>query len=100
MWLFKYVVVAVTATTIWRRKLVEAMDQLRSEMPRQTGVTRCKAKLRKWCYTDEDRCDCGSIQTEAHLLSCPDLPETCTMEDLQVANDKTVTVTRCWMNKI
>jgi hypothetical protein len=63
-------------------------------------VTRCKVNLRKWGYTDEDRCDCGSIQTEAHLLTCPDLPETCTMEDLQVTNDKAVAVTRYWMNKI
>ncbi|KAI5734462.1 hypothetical protein M8J77_006786 [Diaphorina citri] len=56
--------------------------------------------LLQWGYTDEDRCDCGSIQTEAHLLTCPDLPETYTMEDLQVANDKAVAVTRYWMNKI
>ncbi|KAI5752173.1 hypothetical protein M8J77_014550 [Diaphorina citri] len=66
----------------------------------RTGVTRCKVNLRKWGYADEDGCDCGSIQTEAHLLTCPDLPETCTMEDLKVANDKAIAVTRYWMNKI
>ncbi|KAI5739926.1 hypothetical protein M8J77_025106 [Diaphorina citri] len=60
----------------------------------------CKVNLRKWGYADEDGCDCGSIQTEAHLLTCPDLPETCTMEDLKVANDKAIAVTRYWMNKI
>ncbi|KAL1460605.1 hypothetical protein WDU94_012577 [Cyamophila willieti] len=66
----------------------------------RTGVTRCKVRLKQWGYTEEDSCDCGAIQDEAHLLSCPDLPEPCTLEDLQTANTKAIDVVTHWRHNI
>ena len=51
---------------------------------------RCKHNLRKWKYTDEDdtTCDCKEAdQTMEHLLECPLLRQTCSLDDLMVYND-------------
>lgn len=66
----------------------------------RTGVTRCKANQKKWGYIDDDSCECGAVQGEDHLLSCPNLPNMCTIEDLTLANDKAITVAEYWRKKI
>ena len=56
----------------------------------RTKMGRCKHNLRKWKYTDEDdtTCDCKKAdQTMEHLLECPLLRQTCSLDDLMVYND-------------
>ena len=56
----------------------------------RTKMGRCKHNLRKWKYTDEDdtTCDCKEAdQTMEHLLECPLLRQTCSLDDLMVYND-------------
>ena len=56
----------------------------------RTKMGRCKHNLRKWKYTDEDdtTCDCKEAdQTMDHLLECPLLRQTCSLDDLMVYND-------------
>ena len=51
---------------------------------------RSKHNLRKWKYIDEDdtTCDCKEAdQTMEHLLECPLLRQTCSLDDLMVYND-------------
>ena len=56
----------------------------------RSGTGRCKALLQKWGYNrDNDiMCDCGEDQTMQHLMVCPLLPEPCSVDDLEVFNDK------------
>ena len=56
----------------------------------RTKMGRCKHNLRKWKYTDKDdtTCDCKEAdQTMEHLLECPLLRQTCSLDDLMVYND-------------
>jgi hypothetical protein len=41
-----------------------------------------------WGYVDDDLCDCGAVQTNAHLLTCEQLQQTWTQNDLLAANDQ------------
>ena len=56
----------------------------------RTKMGRCKHNLRKWKYTDDDDTtyDCKEAdQTMDHLLECPLLRHTCSLDDLMVYND-------------
>ncbi|KAI5742625.1 hypothetical protein M8J77_009365 [Diaphorina citri] len=77
--------------TTWK-----ALNRLR------TRTTRCKSKLVKWKILEEgnDKCDCGAIQSEDHLLECPNLPEKCTREDLLAANNKALAVVAFWKDSV
>ena len=56
----------------------------------RTKMVCCKRNLRTWKYTDEDdtTCNCKETdQTMEHLLECPLLRQTCSLDDLMVYND-------------
>ena len=56
----------------------------------RTKMGRCKHNLRKWKDTDENdtTSDCKEAdQTMEHLLECPRLRQTCSLDDLMVYND-------------
>ena len=60
----------------------------------------CKHNLRKWKYTDEDdtTCDCKEAdQTMEHLLKCPLLRQTCSLDDLMGYNDVAKECVRQWI---
>lgn len=71
--------------TTWR-----ALNRLR------VGVSRCKKTLVKWGYTNDETCDCGEIQDEAHLLVCNNIGTTCTHRDLYECNPAAVAVAEHW----
>ena len=48
---------------------------------------RSKANLCKWGYSEDDKCDCGNIQTMEHLLLCPNNEFLCNFDDVLLAND-------------
>ena len=78
--------------TEWR-----CLNRLRTEM----GC--CKHNLRKWKYTDEDdtTCDCKEAdQTMEHLLECPLLRQTCSLDDLMVYNDVAKECVRQWIGLV
>jgi hypothetical protein len=45
----------------------------------RVGVSRCKKNLGKWGYSNDEKCDRGEIQDEAHLLGCNNIGTTCTI---------------------
>jgi len=64
------------------------------------GVVRTKKNLRNWRYNMETvDCNCGSDQTEQHILACPLNPVPCTREDLAYAMDAAIQVTNQWSKK-
>ena len=75
-------------------------------MPEQTPhekMGRCKHNLRKWKYTEEDdtTCDCKETdQTMEHLLECPLLRQTCSLDDLMVYNDVAKECVRQWIGLV
>ena len=69
----------------------------------RTKMGRCKHNLRKWKYTDEDdtTCDCEEAdQTMEHLLECPLLRQTCSLDDLMVYNDVAKECVRQWIGLV
>ena len=69
----------------------------------RTKMGRCKHNLRKWKYTDEDdtTCDCKEAdQTMEHLLECPLLRQTCSLDDLMVYNDVAKECVRQWIGLV
>ena len=69
----------------------------------RTKMGRCKHNLRKWKYTDEHdtTCDCKEAdQTMEHLLECPLLRQTCSLDDLMVYNDVTKECVRQWIGLV
>lgn len=64
----------------------------------RVGVARCRSNLRKWNLTEDDTCLCGEVQDMPHLLTCPDLDETCTLHDLIAANDVGIRTATHWRN--
>ena len=64
----------------------------------RTGVGRCKPNMMKWGFSKTDRCDCGEVQTMAHLLTCGG--EECTEDDLREGNDVAMTVAKRWQDVI
>ena len=59
--------------------------------------------LPKWKYTDEDdtTCDCKEAdQTMEHLLECPLLRQTCSLDDLMVYNDVAKECVRQWIGLV
>lgn len=66
----------------------------------RTGVGRCKLNMLKWKLSEDDKCECGSIQTMQHLLVCPKLPTKCNSQDLLEANNQAVEVARYWQETI
>ena len=75
--------------TSWR-----ALNRLR------TGVTRCYSNLKKWGYREDDICECGTVQDNSHLFSCPLIGVTCTHEDTVTAKDDGVRVADYWGPRI
>ncbi|KAI5748207.1 hypothetical protein M8J77_023072 [Diaphorina citri] len=65
----------------------------------RSGVTRCRYNLKRWGYVDDDLCDCGAAQTNAHLITCGQLQQTCTQNDLLAANDRALYVAEYWKFK-
>ena len=66
----------------------------------RTKMGRCKHNLRKWKYTDEDDTTCAckeADQTMEHLLECPLLRQTCSLDDLMVYNDVVKECVRQWI---
>ena len=66
----------------------------------RTKMGRCKHNLRKWNYTDEDdtTCECKEAdQTMEHLLECPLLRQTCSLDDLMVYNAVAEQCVRQWI---
>ena len=64
---------------------------------------RCKHNLRKWKYTDEDdtTCDCKEAdQTMEHLLECPLLRQTRSLDDLMVYNEVAKECVRQWIGLV
>ena len=62
-----------------------------------------KHNLRKWKYTDEDdtTCDCKEAdQTMEHLIECPLLRQTCSLDDLMVYNDVAKECVRQWIGLV
>ena len=83
---------ALGTWTEWR-----CLNRLRTERGR------CKHSLRKWKYTDEDdtTCDCKETdQTMEHLLECPLLRQTCSLDDLMVYNDVAKECVRQWIGLV
>ena len=63
-------------------------------------MRRCKHNLRKWKYTDKDNTTCDykeADQTMEHLLECPLLRQTCSLDDLMVYNDVAKESVRQWI---
>ena len=57
----------------------------------RTGVGGAKTVMRRWGYLDDAQsvaCECGEIQTMAHLLSCRLLDESCTDDDLATVTER------------
>ncbi|KAI5717131.1 hypothetical protein M8J77_000757 [Diaphorina citri] len=50
--------------------------------------------------SEDDLCDCGSIQDEAHLLVCPNAGATCNEQDLLLVNDAAIQVAEYWKRSI
>ncbi|KAI5753037.1 hypothetical protein M8J77_022939 [Diaphorina citri] len=53
--------------------------------------------LKRWGYVDDELCDCGAAQTNAHLLTCGQLQQTCTQNDLP--DDRALYVAEYWKFK-
>ena len=68
----------------------------------RVGVTRCKVNQQRWGFIEGDdvSCDCGELQDDLHLLTCPLMQMTCDMEDLKMANDKAISVAAHWSGKV
>ncbi|XP_055703521.1 uncharacterized protein LOC129802013 [Phlebotomus papatasi] len=72
-----------------------ALNRLRS------GVARSKDNRRRWGFTEGDvLCDCGVVQTTAHLCVCPLSPAFCNVEDLMSANSAAIDVARFWARHV
>ena len=57
----------------------------------RTGVGRVKSTMRRWGYIDDNQslnCNCGELQTMAHLLCCRLLDEASTAEDLVTVTER------------
>ena len=68
-----------------------------------TEMGHCKHNLRKWKYTDEDdtTCDCKEAdQTMEHLLECPLLRQTCSLDDLMAYSDVEKECVRQWIGLV
>ncbi|KAI5751574.1 hypothetical protein M8J77_008808 [Diaphorina citri] len=63
-------------------------------------VSKCKKNMKKWGLSEDDLCDCGSIQDEAHLLVCPNAAATCNEQDLLLVNDAAIQVAEYWKRSI
>ncbi|KAI5754183.1 hypothetical protein M8J77_006546 [Diaphorina citri] len=66
----------------------------------RTKVSKCKKNMKKWGLSEDDLCDCGSIQDEAHLLVCPNAAATCNEQDLLLVNDAAIQVAEYWKRSI
>ena len=52
----------------------------------------------KWGFANEDKCECGEVQSMDHLLICSKLPTKCTTQDLVEANKNAIDVAKYWEN--
>ena len=60
---------------------------------------RAKTVMRRWGYLDDAQsvdCDCGELQTMAHLHSCRLLDEACTADDLATVRELAIACARKW----
>uniref|UniRef100_A0A8D8Q0G5 Reverse transcriptase n=1 Tax=Cacopsylla melanoneura TaxID=428564 RepID=A0A8D8Q0G5_9HEMI len=105
----------IRKSELWRHAVTQPLFDLKEEPPPgsnlpyptwkslnrlRSGVSRCKANLRRWGYTDDATCECGEIQTHAHLLTCTELEHACTQDDLAQANERAIQTARFWEKKI
>lgn len=75
---------------IWK-----SLNRLRSQ------VGKCAVNMFNWGYQVEPTlCHCGQEQTMAHLLTCANLEEVCTREDLAKATPAAINCAIFWMNTI
>jgi len=66
----------------------------------RVDVTRTKKNLCKWGYNAETiDCECGSEQTEQHILVCPLNSVSCIPEDLAKATDAAIQVANQWSSR-
>lgn len=75
---------------IWK-----SLNRLRAQ------VGRCRHNMCKWGLADPptELCDCGAVsQTMEHMLTCPQCPDTCTLNDLHEANAAAISVATYWAN--
>jgi hypothetical protein len=97
---------------LWSQQVTNPLLDLKEELPPganlpfstwrslnrlRSGVTRCRYNLKRWGYVDDELCDCGAAQTNAHLLTCGQLQQTCTQNDLP--DDRALYVTEYWKFK-
>ncbi|KAI0239736.1 hypothetical protein LSAT2_009540 [Lamellibrachia satsuma] len=57
--------------------------------------------MRRWGYIDDTQslnCNCGELQTMAHLLCCRLLDEACTAEDLVTVTERAKACARKWQH--
>ena len=73
------------------------------EMPEQTSHENGMLQTQPKKYTDEDdtTCDCKEAdQTMEHLLECPLLRQTCSLDDFMVYNDVAKERVRQWIGLV
>lgn len=78
--------------TVWK-----TLNRIRVEVPK------CKTNMQKWgLLPDEENilCPCGAVQDPGHLLICPRLDQSCTLDDLLHANDKAISVANFWKSEV
>ena len=56
--------------------------------------------MKKWGYVDNDLCDSGHVQDMEHLMTCEQMPTTCTLEEVYKVEDNAVEVAKYWQMKI
>ena len=89
-------------TTDTRHQLFNHMPAASRSLNRlRTGVGRVKSTMRRWGYIDDTQslnCNCGELQTMAHLLCCRLLDEACTAEDLVTVTERAKACARKWQH--
>jgi hypothetical protein len=68
----------------------------------RVGVTRCRVNIQKWGQTQIDsvQCECGEVQDDSHLLTCPLTGVGYSPGDLFEVNDKAMNVVTYWSDRV
>jgi hypothetical protein len=70
----------------------QCLNRLRS------GMGRSGSNMVKWGLSNNDKCECGEIQTMDHILQCS--PTECTAQDLTEVNDHAMKCIKRWVDTI
>lgn len=62
----------------------------------RVGVTKCNANMVRWGFAEDNKCECGLVQDEDHLLICRKLPSRCSLQDLAEGNQSAILVAQHW----